>query len=225
MLYVIIGVLFLALMFLPNWWVKSVLRKHNAERSDFPGTGAEMAQHLISTLGMKDVTVEVTEHGDHYDPGAKAVRLTQDKYEGRTLTGVVVAAHEVGHAIQHHRNESMFNLRTGIARLTYVFSKAAPILLLATPALIWINPAFSRWVLIAALASMLLGVLLNLVTLPVEWDASFGKALPLLEKGQYFGSADMGSARQILTAAAMTYVAASLASLLNLGLLARVLRR
>jgi Zn-dependent membrane protease YugP len=72
---------------------------------------------------------------------------------------------------------------------------------------------------------MVLGVLLNLVTLPVEWDASFGKALPLLENGEYLSEKDMASARQILTAAALTYVAASLTSLLNLGVLARVLRR
>ncbi|MEC8104550.1 MAG: zinc metallopeptidase [Pseudomonadota bacterium] len=225
MLYAIVALVFLAIMYLPGFWVRSVLKKHSPERSDFPGNGAEMARHLLDKLDIEDVVVEVTEHGDHYDPNDKAVRLTKDKYEGRTLTGVVVAAHEVGHAVQHHRNERLFNLRGSLAKLTYLASRAAPILLAATPLLVWVNPALSRWTLLAAVLSMLLGVLMNLVTLPVEWDASFGKALPLLEEGQYLSARDMSSARQILTAAALTYVAASLASLLNLGVLARLLRR
>ena len=225
MLFLVLVVIVMAIMYLPGLWVKSVLKKHGQERSDFPGNGADMARHLLQKLNIEDVNVEVTEHGDHYDPQDRAVRLTQDKFEGRTLTGVVVAAHEVGHAIQHHNKESMFTLRGGLARLSWIVSKAAPIFLAATPLLIWINPALSRWTLIAAVGSMLIGVLVNLVTLPVEWDASFGKALPILEEGQYLSSADMASARHILTAAAMTYVAGSLASLLNLGALARILRR
>lgn len=212
-------------MLAPSWWVKRVLKKHSQKRSDFPGNGGDMARHLLGLMNISDVTVEVTDSGDHYDPHARAVRLTQEKYEDRTLTGVVVAAHEVGHAIQHHRNESLFNLRSGVAVMTVVFSKAAPVFLISTPMLIWLSPAFSRWALMAAVFSMVLGVVLNLVTLPVEWDASFGKALPLLESGEYLSAQDMASARQILTAAALTYVAASLSSLLNLGVLARVLRR
>ncbi len=225
MLYLVLIAIVMAIMYLPGLWVKSVLKKHSQERSDFPGNGGDMARHLLQKLNIDDVKVEVTEHGDHYDPQDRAVRLTQDNFEGRTLTGVVVAAHEVGHAIQHHSKESMFTLRGGLARLSWIVSKAAPIFLAATPLLIWINPALSRWTLIAAVGSMLIGVLVNLVTLPVEWDASFGKALPLLEEGQYLSQADMASARHILTAAAMTYVAGSLASLLNLGVLARILRR
>ena len=106
-----------------------------------------------------------------------------------------------------------------------LFTRAAPIFLIAIPLLSWWNPGITRWALIAAIGSMVLGVILNLVTLPVELDASFGKALPLLQKGEYLSEQDMQSAHQILRAAAFTYVAASLASLLNLGVLARVLRR
>ena len=225
MIYILLAVGLVLLMLAPNWWVKRVLKKHSKERSDFPGNGGDMARHLLGVLNITDVSGEITESGDHYDPSARAVRLTKDKYEDRSLTGVVVAAHEVGHAIQHHRDERLFNLRSGVALMTIIFSKAAPVLLVATPLLIWLSPAFSRWALLGAIISMVLGVLLNLVTLPVEWDASFGKALPLLENGEYLSEKDMASARQILTAAALTYVAASLTSLLNLGVLARVLRR
>ena len=96
MLYLVLVVIVMAIMYLPGLWVKSVLKKHGQERSDFPGNGADMARHLLQKLNIDDVKVEVTEHGDHYDPQDRAVRLTQDKFEGRTLTGVVVAAHEVG---------------------------------------------------------------------------------------------------------------------------------
>jgi len=225
MLYAVIAVFLLALMLLPKWWVGHVMQRHGRLRKDFPGNGSDMAHHLLGLMDMKDVKVEVTDHGDHYDPSSRTVRLTRDNFEKKSLTGVVVAAHEVGHAIQHHRNEGLFNLRTGLAVMTMIFNKAAPILLLATPLLVWLNPAFSRWSMIAAVVSMLLGVILNLVTLPVEWDASFGKAMPMLENGDYLGPEDMQSARQLLKAAALTYVASSLASLLNLGVLARVLRR
>lgn len=225
MIYILLAIAVVLLMLAPSWWVKRVLKKHSQERSDFPGNGGDMARHLLGLMNISGVTVEMTEAGDHYDPSARVVRLTKEKYEDKTLTGVVVAAHEVGHAIQHHRNERLFNLRSGVAMMTLVFSKAAPLFLIATPLLVWLSPAFSRWALMAAILSMVLGVVLNLVTLPVEWDASFGKALPLLENGEYLSAEDMASARQILTAAALTYVAASLSSLLNLGVLARVLRR
>lgn len=213
------------IMYFPQWWVKRVLSRHNGERSDYPGTGGDMARHLLRIMDMNDIRVEETNIGDHYDPFAKAVRLTKDKLDGRTLTAVVVAAHEVGHAIQHRRGESLFNLRTGIARLIMIFSRAAPLLLIAVPFLSWWNPGITRWALLAALGSVVLGVLLNLITLPVEWDASFGKALPMLQNGEYLNASDMQNAHQILRAAAFTYVAASLASLLNLGVLARILMR
>ena len=225
MFYILLLAALVLLMYSPMWWIKRVLSKHSGERSDFPGTGGDMARHLLRIMEMDDVKVEETQIGDHYDPAARAVRLTKDKLDGRTLTGVVVAAHEVGHAIQHFHGDAMFSLRTGIAQLTMLFTRAAPIFLIAIPLLSWWNPGITRWALIAAIGSMVLGVILNLVTLPVELDASFGKALPLLQKGEYLNEQDIQSAHQILRAAAFTYVAASLASLLNLGVLARVLRR
>ena len=71
MLYAIVALVFLAIMYLPGFWVRSVLKKHSPERSDFPGNGAEMARHLLDKLDIGDVVVEVTEHGDHYDPCKK----------------------------------------------------------------------------------------------------------------------------------------------------------
>lgn len=221
----ILGVLIVVLLFLPQYWVKHVLRKHGKERDDFPGTGGDMARHLLNKLNLEQVQVEVSNSGDHYDPISRTVRLTQDKLEGKTLAGVVVAAHEVGHAIQHHRQETLFNLRTRLAMLKGVLSRATPLFFLVSPFFVFLNPAISRWTLLAALMSLIGGVLLNLITLPVEWDASFGKALPMLESGQYLSDQDMKYARTLLQAAAFTYVAGSLSSIVSLNSLMRIFMR
>ena len=224
-MWIIIFIVLLALFTLPQWWVGKVLRRHSEERSDFPGSGGELAQHLIKKQGLAGVQVETTEVGDHYDPMDKMVRLTQDKLEGRSLTAVVVAAHEVGHAIQDYNKETTFNARIQAAKFANIAQRIAPVAFWLSPLLAAMNPAASRVTLIVAVLSVLASTLVHLITLPVEWDASFGKALPILEEGEYLNKEDMKSARQILLAAALTYVAGSLASLLNVWRWLRYLRR
>src|SRR5690606_10281304 len=225
MLWIILGLGVLALLVLPGWWVKRVLRRHSDERPDYPGTGGDMARHLLGKLALEGVSVESTEAGDHYDPRSRTVRLTPDKLEGKSLTAVVVAAHEVGHALQHARGEALFHSRTLLAYLALWMQRLAPAALLITPLLVFFTPAVSRVSLIIAVGAMLVGTLVHLATLPVEWDASFGKALPLLQDGEYLNEEDMKDARRILTAAALTYVAGSLFSLLNVWQWLRYLRR
>ena len=87
------------LSFLPQWWVKSVIRRHSAERQDFPGTGGEFARHLLDRLKLDYVGVEQTDAGDHYDPESRTVRLLPEHFDGRSLSAVVIAAHELGHAM------------------------------------------------------------------------------------------------------------------------------
>ena len=84
-----------ALAFLPQMWVKSVIKRHSAERSDFPGTGGELARHLLDRYDLQEIKVEATDSGDHYDPMDRAVRLTRDKFEGKSLTAITVAHMEV----------------------------------------------------------------------------------------------------------------------------------
>ena len=225
MLIVMSVLILLAIVLLPNLWVQHVLRKHSKVRKDFPGDGADMARHLIARHGIDGVVVESTELGDHYDASKRAVRLTQDKFAGRSLTAVVVAAHEVGHALQHHRQEPMFITRGRLAVFSAWVQRLAPVALLATPLLAFVNPAVSRWSILIALGAMLISTLVHLVTLPVELDASFGKALPMLQQGEYLDAGDMAKARTILRAAAFTYVAGSLMSLLNVWRWLRFLRR
>lgn len=213
----------------PGLWVKRVLAKYSqpADRYKNRGTGAELARHLLDRFELKDVAVEITPAGDHYDAQAKAVRLMEDKYNGSSLTAVTVAAHEVGHAIQDARNEPLFRRRQSLAVLAARVQQFGSIILLAAPVVMLLTraPGLGLGFVAVAIGSMLMASVVHLITLPVELDASFNKALPLLEEGAYLREGDLPHARTILRAAALTYVAASLASLLNLGRWLAVLRR
>ena len=105
---VLLLVLVLLLVFGPQWWARYTFRRYAGASPNVPGTGAELARHLLNRFGMKDVGVEPAEQGaDHYDPEQRVVRLGPDNYNGKSLTAVAVAAHEVGHAIQHQRNDTI----------------------------------------------------------------------------------------------------------------------
>lgn len=225
MIWIVVFLVALCVFFVPQWWVGRILKRHSEERDDFPGSGGELALHLIKVHGLEGVQVEATEAGDHYDPIDKMVRLTPDKLEGRSLTAIVVAAHEVGHAIQDHNNEKTFNARISAAKFASIAQRITPIAFWISPMLAFVSPVASRVTLGIAVLSILASTLVHLITLPVEWDASFGKALPILEKGEYLNEQDMKDAHQILLAAALTYVAGSLASLLNVWRWLRYLKR
>lgn len=111
MLLVIVPVLILLLVFGPHVWIRHVMKKYGEQDPDMPGTGGELAQHLINRYELSGVVVEPTDQGDHYSPAEKAVRLSRDVFEGRSITAIAVAAHEVGHAIQYHRQEPITGLR------------------------------------------------------------------------------------------------------------------
>ena len=212
-------VLILGMVFGPSWWVKHVFKKHGAERPDLPGTGGELARHLLDEAKLTDVKVEVTDKGDHYDPGTRAVRLLPQHHDGRSIAAVAVAAHEVSHAVQHARGEPAFKRRVElVGNLVWIERLAVGVLLLAPVAFVVLKaPALLALQVVAAIALMAIGVVVHVVTLPVEFDASFGKALPVLEQGRYLSPRDMPAARSVLKAAAYTYVAAALATLLNIA--------
>jgi len=227
MIYLLAFTLLLVLVLGPQLWVKQVLQRHNREPEDnFPGNGAELARHLLDRYGLQEVKVEVTELGDHYDPAARAVRLTQDKFDGRTLTAITVAAHECGHAYQHAAAEPLFLWRTRLAGISIIAQRIGSLLLFAAPFAVLVTKLPSAAVFNIAGAFLIMGfaVLMHLLTLPVEIDASFNKALPLLSRG-YLSARQLPAARSILRAAAWTYVAASLASLLNFWRWMTLLRR
>jgi len=227
MVYLIVLLLLLASVFLPQVWVQHVLARYNRKPEvNFPGTGGELARHLLLRFGLEDVQVERTDKGDHYDPSTRCVRLTADKFDGKTLTAITVAAHECGHALQHAGAEPMFLLRSRLAHSAVWAARLGSFLIFAAPILALLSRAPSP-ALISVLGGFLImgfGVLVQLVTLPVELDASFRKALPVLEAG-YLEPDQVPAARRILRAAAWTYVAASLAGLLSFWRWLAILRR
>jgi Zn-dependent membrane protease YugP len=209
----------LGLVFGPSLWIKRVLKTHGVDRPDLPGSGGELARRLLDEAKLTDVKVETTNEGDHYDPGARAVCLLPQHHDGRSIAAVAVAAHEVSHAIQHARGEPGFKRRVELAgNLIWVERLAAVVLLLAPVGFVLLKaPALALLQIVAAIALMAIGVVVHVVTLPVEFDASFGKALPVLEQGRYLSPRDMPAARSVLKAAAYTYVASALATLLNIA--------
>ncbi len=219
--------LLLGIIFLPQLWLSHTLKKYHLPADKFPGSGGQFAAHLLNQLGIEEVAVEATQSGDHYDPQKKMVRLSDENYHGQSLTAIVVAAHEVGHAIQHKSNYRLFRLRQWLATLAIVAEKTGVIIFMIMPVLTFVSriPAIGVISAITALAFMSIGVLVHLVTLPVEWDASFGRAMPLLVAGEYLDREDYPAARKILKAAALTYVAGALSSLLNLSRWIAILKR
>ncbi|RDL45414.1 Zn-dependent protease [Marinomonas piezotolerans] len=225
MIYVLLIVIVAALFFGPQIWVKRILKRYQAPRPDLPGTGGEFARHLIKRYELDDVTVEEAPEGkDHYDILAKKVRLSPYVLNEQSLTAVAVAAHEVGHAIAHHRQETVARLRTRYLPLAIMMQRLAVIMLFAWPILSAVLRLPYTPILHAVVIGTLgiLTVFIQLAILPEEWDASFNKALPILKKGRYLAKQDLPKVRKILIACAMTYVASAL---MNILLFWRVPRR
>jgi len=220
------GLLLIGLIFGPQLWIRHVLAKHGVDRPDLQGTGAELARHLLDEAGLQAVTVEKTDKGDHYDPEARAVRLLPQHHDGRSVAAVAVAAHEVSHAVQHARGETAFMRRLELIRSLVWVERVAGVVLMLTPIVLIVvrSPALAILQVIAGIALLGIRVVVHATTLPVEFDASFGKALPVLLRGRYLAAGDMQAARGVLKAAAYTYVAAALASLLDVARWFRILR-
>lgn len=215
--WLILALAVVAILFGPQLWVDRVMRRHSVPRSDFPGTGGELARHLLDRFDLRTIQVGVTQTGDHYDPVDRTVRLDEAHFAGRSLTAIVIAAHEVGHALQDASGYRPLVWRQRLVGFANFAQRLGNGLILATPLIAAITrlPS-SGLLLLAGIVSIGSAAFIHLITLPVEWDASFKRALPLLEAGRYIPESDLPAARHILRAAALTYVAGALASLLNL---------
>lgn len=214
------------LLFGPQLWVRRVLARHGRARADLPGTGGELARHLLDREGLAAVKVEPTDLGDHYDPEARAVRLSPQHHDGRSVAAVAVAAHEVSHALQHARGERAFARRHALVKnLGWIDRVATGLLVLAPIVFLVVKaPILLALQIVAAFALMAFRVVVHVTTLPVELDASFAKALPMIAQGRYLATPDLPAARSVLRAAALTYVAAALATLLDVARWVRVFR-
>jgi uncharacterized protein len=218
--------LVLGLALLPQMWVRRVIAQHSADRPDFPGSGGEFARHLLDEMQLGHVKVEETPLGDHYDPDAKAIRLMPQHFKGRSLAALVIAAHETGHAMQDATGYAPLKARTELARRAMWMERIGAVVMLAAPVMMVLakGPHILLLEVVAGLMILGMSLAMHAYTLPVEFDASFRRALPLLKAGKYIPDRDMAAARQLLRAAAFTYVAAAAMSLLDVARWFRVLR-
>ncbi len=217
----------LAVIFGPGLWVRRVMNRYSKPEDRYSGTGAQLARHLLDKSGLDSVVVESTADGDHYDPDSKAVRLTEDKYSGHSLTAITVAAHEVGHAIQDRDGYAPLRLRSQLVRASRKFERLGAGVLLVSPFIGALTraPALGVVMFVAGFITLGTSTLVHFATLPTEFDASFSRALPMLDQYGILKKVDRPHARRLLMAAALTYVAASLMSLLNIARWWAILRR
>jgi hypothetical protein len=193
-------------------------RRYGAYRDDLDHTGASLARRLLDENGLARVLVlelseDVPDFGDNYDPVRRVVQLSRKVARERSVAAYAVAAHEVGHARQHASHDSGMELQHALAKfmmaMTYVL--IASVLGLALVSILTGGRVQGRWLTSAVVVLYVCGsVLLRLVTLPVEWSASFGYALPMLSAGHLLGKADLARARMLLLVAATTYIAFAL---------------
>lgn len=190
--------------------VRSAFKKYSQVPSMARLSGAETARRILSEQGIYDVGVEETggSLSDHYDPSSKVVRLSSDNFHGHHLAGLAVAAHEVGHAIQHANGYLPLNLRHAILPVANLGSS------LGFPMVIG-GMLFGFTGLIDIGILFFAGaVIFQLVTLPVEFNAS-SRAMAILSQG-YLAGDEVSSAKKVLNAAAMTYVAAAATAVMQL---------
>ena len=196
---------------------KSRFRKYSQYTTRSRLTGAEVAQGILRDNNINDVRIEKVrgELTDHYDPRSKTLRLSEPVHDSNSMAAFGVAAHEVGHAIQHAKSYGMLSFRSAwvpVANLGGGLSMIVIFLAFFMGGAQSATGASLSW-----LGVLLFGctTLFTLVTLPVEFDAS-SRALACLKKGNYVSEKELDGARKVLNAAAMTYVAAFITSLLTL---------
>ena len=222
----LVGLFFILLVYAPTLWVRYVLWRYSKQLDELPGTGAELARHLVERFELAGVEVIRGGEGeDYYSPDEKKISLGPSHYDGKSIAAVSVAAHEVGHAIQFVREEPVSLLRKRYMARAAMIRRLGGYFLVAMPVLLVLfrSPAALLVLGGIAVATMLVSVLMYAAVLPEEYDASFNKALPILEAG-YLEESQLPAVRRVLRACAMTYLASALAEVLSLWRWLRFLR-
>ena len=216
-IYLLIIGIGMALSLYASSITKSRFRKYSQYTTRSRLTGSEVARGILKDNNIHDVRIERVggELSDHYDPRTKTLRLSQSVHDSNSMAAFGVAAHEVGHAIQHAKSYAMLSFRSAWVPVANLGGGLSMIVIMLA---FFLGGAQSA----SGLSLAWLGVLLfgcttvfTLVTLPVEFDAS-SRALKCLQKGNYGTEKELDGARKVLNAAAMTYVAAFITSLITL---------
>ena len=206
---VVIGML---ICLLASARVNSTMRKYHKVNNYTGITGAEAARRILDNEGLYNVQIECLsqDDGDHYDPRTNTVRLSYGNYHNATVTAVGVAAHECGHAIQHATEYAPLNFRTALVPVVNIGSRLGLPLILLGVLLSWNNILIQ-----IGIWAFSLSVIFQLATLPVEFNASSRAVVKVEQYGLLTGEETRGC-KKVLSAAAMTYVAAAASSILQL---------
>lgn len=194
--------------------VKSTFNRYNKVRSMSGMTGAQAAERILHSAGIYDVTVQHISGNltDHYDPRNKTLSLSDSTYSSASVAAVGVAAHECGHAIQHQTNYAPLNLRSAIVPVANLGSTIAwPLILIG----LFFTSSTGTFLINLGIICFSLAVLFQLVTLPVEFNAS-SRAVKILESTGILGADELQGTRKVLGAAALTYVAGAASAILQL---------
>jgi len=208
-LYLLLMLGTMALSMLASWRVKSAYARYSQVPARSGLTGAQIAQRILDLNGIRDVVIRPTQGqlSDHYDPTNKQLMLSEENYYGTNVAALGVAAHECGHAIQHQQLYAPLQWRMAAVGLTTIAGQIIPF---AGMGLLWIAPKIALPILALCFGIVML---FQLITLPVEFDATARAKRVLASTGAVAPGAETAAMSQVLDAAALTYVAAFISAL------------
>ena len=209
--YILVIIAFLLTLF-ASMGVKSTFSKYNNVRSSRGITAASAARQILDANGLQNIRIEHVSGDltDHYSPNENVIRLSDSTYNSTSVAAIGVAAHECGHAIQHARGYAPLSFRTALVPIANLGSKLSWVFIIA--GLIF---SFNGLLINIGIVMFSAAVLFQLVTLPVEFDAS-ARALKLLSSTGIMNNSEVSQTKKVLSAAAMTYVAAAATAILQL---------
>ena len=221
----IILVIFLLISLIPVLWVNYVFKKNDTILPNMPFNAYEFGEDIIKELKLKNVSIEKTLIGDHYDLVEKKVKVHKDRFKRKSLTSISIMCHEIGHAIQHTQNYSPLITRTKLVKNTQWINKISMAIIYIGLPLIFATGSLSLIKFCASIIilSAFIGVIIHLITLEVELDASFNRAFPIIKKK--IPEVYHNSCRSVLRAAAFTYVVGVFKNLISLRMIWTVLSR
>ena len=201
-------------LFLPSLWVNYILKKNNTILPDMPFSGRELGKKILQEKHLDNVSIQQIKKIDHYNPIEKKVHIGEDKLDKKSITSIAVVAHEIGHAIQDKENYKPLLLRQKLIEKTIIFQRIGSFLLIiGLPSIFAItkSPFITFVAAILIMGCLSTNVVIHLITLPVEFDAS-RRALIWLKSANISTPQEVNFAEDALKWAASTYVVAALAA-------------
>ena len=217
--------IFLFLSIMPMIWLNYIFSKNDKILVNMPFNGLQFGQMVLNERGLNGVKIEKSLSVDHYDLNEKKVKVSEDRLSRKSLTAISIVCHEIGHAIQHHEKYKPLEQRTNLVKNTaWITQLGGVILMIGIPTILATGSySFIKVCLVLAFISLLIGVFVHLITLEVELDASFNRALPIIiEKvpAEYHDAC-----RSILKAAAFTYIIGVIRTFISLRFIWLLLSR